>query len=50
MVGDNTQRDVLLVVLAVLHARYLRDVLHDILHGIDLEEVVHALHDAGKAL
>ena len=26
------------------------DMLHDILHGIHLKEVVHPLHDAGQAL
>lgn len=34
----------------ILDARYLHDVLHDILDGVDLEKVVHALHDAGEAL
>ena len=50
MVGDNTQGDILFLVLVVLDARYLHDVLHDVLDGVDLEEVVHALHDAGEAL
>ena len=50
MVCDNTQGDILFLVLVVLDARYLHDVLHDVLDGVDLEEVVHALHDAGEAL
>ena len=50
MVGDNAQGDILFLVLVVLDARYLHDVLHDVLDGVDLEEVVHALHDAGEAL
>ena len=50
MVGDNTQGDILFLVLVILDARYLHDVLHDVLDGVDLEEVVHALHDAGEAL
>ena len=35
MVGDHAQRNVALVVSAVLDAGDLRDVLHDVLHGID---------------
>ena len=50
MVGNNTQGDVLLLVLMILDAGYLHNVLHDVLNRIDLKEVVHALHYAGKAL
>ena len=50
MVGNNTQGDVLFLVLMILDAGYLHDVLHDVLNRIDLKEVVHALHYAGKAL
>ena len=50
MVGDNAERDVALGVLAVLNSRDLGDVFHDILNGIDKEEVVNALHYAGETL
>ena len=50
MVGNNTQGDVLFLVLMILDAGYLHDVLHDVLNRIDLKEVVHALHYAGEAL
>ena len=50
MVGDDAQRDILFVILAVLNARYLADVLHNVLHGVNEEKVVHLLHNAGKTL
>ncbi len=50
MVGDNPQGDVLLVVLVVLHPGDAADVLHDVLDGVHLEEVIHPLHDAGQPL
>ena len=50
MVGDDAQRNVCLFVLLVAHTGDALDVLHDILNGIDLEQVADALHHAGKAL
>ena len=50
MVGDDPQGDVLFLVLFIFHAGDAADVLHDVLHRIHLEEVVHALADAGQTL
>ena len=50
MVGNHAQRNVLFLVLTVLNAGNPADMLHDVLHGVHQEEVVHALHDAGQAL
>ena len=50
MVGNDAQGDILLVVLAVVHAHDLRNMLHDILDGIDQKQVVYALHDASQTL
>ena len=50
MVGDHADRDVLFLVLLVGDAGDLADPLHNVLDGIDLKEVIDALHDAGKAL
>ena len=50
MVGNNTQRNVGLFVFFILYARNAADVLHDVLHGIDLKEVVYPLGNAGKTL
>ena len=50
MVGDNSERDVVLLIVVILNARNINDVLHNILNGIDLKEVINALHYAGKAL
>lgn len=50
MVGDNSERDVVLLIVVILNARNVDDMLHNILNGIDLKEVINALHYAGKAL
>ena len=50
MVGDHADRDVLFLVLLVGDAGDFADLLHNVLDGIDLKEVIDALHDAGKAL
>ena len=50
MVGNDAQRNIALGISAVLHAHDVGDVLHDVLNGIDEEQVIHTLHDAGKTL
>ena len=50
MVGDDAQRDVGLFILLVGNICNAADVLHDVLHGVYLEQVAYILHDAGKAL
>ena len=50
MVGDDAQGNILFRVFAVFHIGNTADVLHDILNGIDKEQIVHVLHNAGKTL
>jgi hypothetical protein len=50
VVRDDAQRNIALFIRAVFDARDPRDVLHDVLHGVDEEQIVHALHHAGQAL
>ena len=50
VVGNNAQRNVGLLILAVPDARDFADVFHNILYGVHEEEVVHLLHNAGKTL
>ena len=49
MVGDNAERNVGLFIIAVMNAGDLRNLLHDVLDGIDLKEVVNVLHNAGDS-
>ena len=49
MVGDNTQGDVLFLVLMILDAGYLHNMLHDVLNRIDLKEVVNVLRYASES-
>ena len=50
VVGDDAQGNVVPVALAVVRAGELRDLVGDVHNGIDIEEAVHALADAGEAL
>src|SRR5699024_1970651 len=50
VVGDDPQGNVGFGVLVVLDARQLGNLLHDVLDGVDLKEVVDPLHDAGQPL
>ena len=50
VVGDHTQGNIRFLILLVGDAGDLADLLHDVLDGVDLEEVVDTLHDAGQAL
>ena len=50
MVGDHTDGNILFLILLIGHAGNLADLLHDILDGIHLKEVIDALHDAGQTL
>ena len=50
MVGDNPQGHVLFGVVAIVYPGNLRDLLHNVLHGVHQEQVVHVLHHAGQAL
>ena len=45
VVSDDTECHISLVILVVSHTGDPADVLHNILNGVDLEQVVHALHD-----
>ena len=49
MVGDNSQRNVRLFVLFILYSRNLAYLLHDILNGVNLKKIVHALHNDSKS-
>ena len=50
MVGDNTQGDVLLVAVAVVSAGDLADLVGDVHDGINVEQGVYLLADAGQTL
>ena len=50
VVGDDAQGDVVPVALAVVRTGELRDLVRDVHDGVDIEEAVHALADAGEAL
>ena len=50
MVGDDAERNILLLVLAVLNIRLFTDSKHDIADGVDLEQIVNALHKTCKTL
>lgn len=50
VVGDNTEGNVGLFIFLIIYACNAADVLHYVLNGIYLEEVVNALHSAGKTL
>ena len=50
MVGDNTEGNVGLFVFLIIYASNAADVLHYVLNGIYLKEIVNALHSAGKTL
>ncbi len=50
VVGNHAQGNVLFGVFPILDARDAAHVLHDVLDGVDQEQVVHALQDAGEAL
>ena len=48
MVGDNTERNVNLFIFVVSYACDAANVLHDVLYGINLEQVVYALHHTSQ--
>ena len=50
VVGDHPEGHVALLVLPVAHPGDLHDLLHDVLHRVHQEQVVHPLHDASQAL
>ena len=50
MVGDHADGNIVVLILAILFARDLFHMMQHALHGIDLEQVAHALHYAGQAL
>ena len=50
MVGDNADGDIVLLVLAVLLAGNTLDMVQNSGDGVDLEQVVHVLHDDGQTL
>ncbi len=50
MVGNHAQRNVGFGIFAVAHMCDIADVLHNILDGVDLKQVVYPLQHTGKAL
>ena len=50
MVGNNAERNIVLLVITVLNVSGFLDRLHYIAYSIDLEKVVYALHKASKTL
>ena len=50
VVGDDPEGDVAAIALTVGDPCDLGDLLHDVLNGVYLKEVLHALHDAGQTL
>ena len=50
MVGDHADGNIVVLILAVLFARDLFHMVQHALHGVDLEQIAHALHYAGQAL
>ena len=50
MVGDNTKRNVSFLAFAVFNTDNIRNVLHNILHSVNKEKVVNALHYTSKSL
>ena len=49
MVGNNSERNIVFLILMVFNARKLDNMLHNVLNGVNLKEIVNALHNAGKA-
>ena len=49
MVGNNTKRNIVLFVIVVLNAGNFADFVHCILNGINLENIINALHNACKS-
>ena len=48
MVGNDSQTDVILfAALLVLHSGLLSDRIQNVADGVDIEDGVHTLHDAG---
>ncbi len=50
VVGDDPEGDVAAIALTVGDPCDLGDLLHDVLNGVYLKEVLHTLHDAGQTL
>ena len=50
VVGDDADGDIVLLVLAVLFAGDALDMVQNSGNGVDLEQVVHILHDDGQTL
>ena len=49
MVCDHPEGNIGFGVRSIFHPSDFRNVLHDILHRIDQEQVIHTLHNAGQA-
>ena len=49
MVCDDAERNVGFVIFLIGDPCNLADVFHNVLHGINLKEIVYLLHNAGKA-
>ena len=50
VVGDNADRNIVVLIIAVLLAGDLANLTDNLLNGVDLEHIVNALHYASKAL
>ena len=50
MVGNNTKRNILFGILMIFNVRNSHNVLHYILNGVNLKEIVNVLRNASKSL
>jgi len=50
VVGDDPDRDIGLLILAILDLGSGTDIVQDRPDGVDFEQIAHTLHDDGKAL
>ena len=48
MVGNHTQRNIFLFIVVVLYTGNFADFFHNVLHGINLKEIVNTLHNTSK--
>ena len=50
MVGDNTKRNIVIIIFVIFNACNFHDVLHGVLNSVNLKEVVNTLHYTSKSL
>ena len=49
MVCNNAERNIVLIVFVIFCTRNLADFFHNVLNGIDLENIIYTLHNASKS-